>query len=667
MQTMWLIAMTGLLGCPAPEDESLWVAVVEPELGPSAGVPPVLVAELPISDDPTLSPRAAAARHGVHQVETFSQFTQRWRQHHAAGMRLIDLDVHESEAGTHYFGTFAPGTGRYALYRYSSEVAFLNRVDLQQADGFQLIDVEIAEVGGQTWYYGVWSGDNTAADPLTVTTSLDSFAQLLGRRTAAGDRLVDVEISNDGGKPRYWAVWTADRQAPEQQLITGTSLSDFGDAYEAARADGLRLQDLAVTNHEDGTVEFLGVADEGGGTWAYYVYFGWTDFLEQWAAQGEAGRSLRDLEVVDRPAGGRYYIGTWGAGPDDPTDRTDVPAMAADIQDALSGRVVGFAYAIADQSQLAIAGAGGLAQRAPDPAHLMTSKTYSTVASVTKHLTAVVLLALMEQNGLAPDDEILPYLPGSWNPHPSVAGLTFEHLLTHTTGIQQLLASTDVEGAGNDWDGLQVIVEEIGATPGAGRVYKNANFALMRILIPALWQELEEGAIPNVTEDNVRELYLDAMDAFTNERLGLPYITCETPEGEIQAYSYDQANDTQPGKSWGTTGSGCGGHANLHLTAQQLASFMAGIRYSHHLLSAESQGYMEAERAGFSGAPSVEGGTAYRHGGDYYSNGRETHTCVTRFPGGIDASIVLNSDSPRSACNVLRDAFNAATPEAGAR
>jgi CubicO group peptidase (beta-lactamase class C family) len=614
------------------------------------------------SDDDTLSPRGAAARHGTHESKTFEQLVQRWRQHYEAGMRLIDLDVYEDSDGTpRFYGTWAPGTGGSALYRYTSEAAFMQRVETQRQLNSQLVDMEIVKIGSTTWYYGVWVGSGNN-DPVTKSTSWAAFQTLHAQRAAQGQRLVDIEIALENDQPRYWGVWEVGT-TPTQHLIRGTSLSAFGDAHTQARADGQRLRHLSGVHKADQSQEYVGVTDEASGGWAYYVYTSWASFKSQWAEQAEAGRSLRDLEVIDRPGGGRYYIGTWGSGPADPANRTDTAAMATQIQSALSGNVAGFSYGIADQSQLAIAGAGGLAQRAPNPVHAMTSRTPSTVASVTKHFTGVAMLALLERNGLEPTEEILGHLPAAWDAAASFNDLTFEHLLTHTSGFNQLLTTTAVEGAGNDWDGLQVMVEQIGAQPGASRQYKNANFALQRVLIPALRRELEGASIPVVTEGNSRELYLQALDSIAFERLGIEDISCEPAAGQIEALSYNFGDATVAGRSWATTSSGCGGHAGLQFNAQQLAEFLTGVRYSDHILSASSKAYMDANRAGWSSATPVEGGTAYSHGGDYFGgSGRETHTCVMRLPNGIDASLIINSDTPTSPCSVLVTAYNAATP-----
>lgn len=666
-----LLTLTGCAGEYAPSDAEATSPASSDEVGETAlaltGVaapgPMSLTSPPSSSDDDTLSPRGAAARHGTHYAKTFEELVQRWRQSNAAGMRMIDLDVSVDSAGSpQFFGTFAPGTGVTALYRYTSEASFLQRVELQRQQNSKLVDMEIVKVGSTTWYYGVWSGSGNNTDPVTKSTTWSAFQTLHGQRTALGQRLVDIEISLESEQPRYWGVWEV-AATPTQHLIRGTSLTAFGDEYTAARGLGERLRHLSGVHKSDGTQEYVGATDVASGAWAYYTYLSWDDFKTQWAAQAEAGRSLRDLEVITRPAGGRYYIGTWGDAPADPVGRPDTALMAAQIQNGLSGIVAGFSYAIADQSQLAIAGAGGFAQRSPDPTVAMTSLTPSSLASATKHLTAVATLALLERNSLTPTTEIEGYLPSAWTPLATMDGLNFEQLLTHTSGFNQLLTTTSVVGVGNDWDGLQKTVEQVGAIPGAARQYKNANFALQRILIPALRRQLEGSVIPVATEANHGDLYLDALDAIALKPLGIENISCSPAAGQVEALSYKFADSTLAGVSWATPSSGCGGHAWLQMNAQQLAAFLTGVRYSDHILSAASKTYMETNRAGYTTATSADGGTTYYHGGDFYSSGgREVHTCVEHLPNGIDASLIINSDTSVDPCSLLRTAYNTATP-----
>ena len=56
------------------------------------------------------------------------------------------------------------------------------------------------------------------------------------------------------------------------------------------------------------------------------------------------------------------------------------------------------------------------------------------VASVSKNITAVALLNVLEDHAFATvDDSIAPYLPGHWDLGPGVGPMTFRSLLDHSS------------------------------------------------------------------------------------------------------------------------------------------------------------------------------------------------------------------------------------------
>ena len=88
-------------------------------------------------------------------------------------------------------------------------------------------------------------------------------------------------------------------------------------------------------------------------------------------------------------------------------------------------------------------------------------------------------------------------------------------------------------GLGNDWDGLRNLVA-YGATPNpAPGNYKNANFALMRLLIPRL-----TGVIA-LTEQTAYQHYLSYLNANVFAPAGVPQVTCFAPVDSAAALVYD--------------------------------------------------------------------------------------------------------------------------------
>jgi hypothetical protein len=221
---------------------------------------------------------------------------------------------------------------------------------------------------------------------------------------------------------------------------------------------------------------------------------------------------LASTTLSGRAAGASDSHSCFGPGP------VDIDDFEGWIHRALAGNVVGYGLAISLAGVPAAIGQGGFAQiPLLDANVLFTHQTDIQVASVSKTITAIALLQLMEKLGISPDDAIGPYLPKTWAQGKgfSDGAITFDDLLTHQTGVDQALAAIINEATEelpnpNTWEGLELLVaagipSEVAATDcpvdngdgtytlGAPKdpdddhygvlCYKNANYALARELI----------------------------------------------------------------------------------------------------------------------------------------------------------------------------------------
>lgn len=115
------------------------------------------------------------------------------------------------------------------------------------------------------------------------------------------------------------------------------------------------------------------------------------------------------------------------------------------------------------------------------------------IASLTKNVVAVSTMKLLRLRGLTVNTPVGPYLPADWTRGSGFRAkdakkVTFGQLLTHTSGIQQAMKTAACEDVcRNDWDGLRALVM-VGVVPQSPRVYKNANYALLRVLDARLWK-----------------------------------------------------------------------------------------------------------------------------------------------------------------------------------
>jgi CubicO group peptidase (beta-lactamase class C family) len=156
----------------------------------------------------------------------------------------------------------------------------------------------------------------------------------------------------------------------------------------------------------------------------------------------------------------------------------------------LSGKAVGYQYAIYEGETLRKSGGSGYAILSSKK---MTADTRMQTASITKTITAASMMLALEivkpPKGLKAN--ILPYLPSAWvpanMPHaPRVDEITIEDLLTHFSGLP---------GGGDDFDSLGQIIKQgaiihQGNGGGPNQLwyglwdYENANFCLCRVIVP---------------------------------------------------------------------------------------------------------------------------------------------------------------------------------------
>lgn len=154
----------------------------------------------------------------------------------------------------------------------------------------------------------------------------------------------------------------------------------------------------------------------------------------------------------------------------------DIDKFEANIKNTFGAKTVGFSYAIAVGDNIVRHGAMGMASMgSADGIAGYTSETRQELFSVTKFMTAIAAMKLLQLKGKTPDEPIRNYLPPSWNVHSSYNNLSFRQLLSHNSGFQM---------SDRGYDSLKLMMTlPQGST---ARSYNNANFALCRILLPYL-------------------------------------------------------------------------------------------------------------------------------------------------------------------------------------
>ncbi len=163
----------------------------------------------------------------------------------------------------------------------------------------------------------------------------------------------------------------------------------------------------------------------------------------------------------------------------------------------------------------------------------VTPDTVFRIGSITKPFTAVALMQQWEQGKFQLDDPIMKTLPAGHKPirskDPAAVPVTFRHLLTHTSGIGELKAYSDILHLGT---GMYFIspangplrplgdIYKMGVTtnvpPGTKWAYSNHGFALLGYLLEHLSGESYHEYVLNHI---LKPLQMDHSDVVRSDRV----------------------------------------------------------------------------------------------------------------------------------------------------
>jgi CubicO group peptidase (beta-lactamase class C family) len=345
-------------------------------------------------------------------------------------------------------------------------------------------------------------------------------------------------------------------------------------------------------------------------------------------------------------------------------DKTfNVDKFEQNIRAALDGQAVGYAFAININGQLAKSGDSGFARIQMDGQEMQSASKRMNIASITKTITAVAVLQLLERRGLTVDSLIAPWLPSSWILGPGVDSLTFRSLLTHRSGLN----SADSNFFGTlTFSALRDSISTGVVNPKTYN-YRNMNYALFRVIIPALWKGLPGApGIGEINEAAATFFYRLYVQQEIMDKIGVMNADCINPPG-IQPTLFYTAGTNAPGINFGDWTAICGG-GGWYLSAIDLAAFMAHIRYNNSILSQANRNLMEQLYLGWSESNKMNGikGEYYNHGGSITQSSASTGSSgsmrglIVKYPNNVEAVLLINSNiaSGVSIRVIMRDAYD---------
>jgi len=325
-------------------------------------------------------------------------------------------------------------------------------------------------------------------------------------------------------------------------------------------------------------------------------------------------KPVKETDKIKRPSDGNPELkGLIGLPPNFPlhlpaTTKFNAVLFEEAVNKKMKNLVKGYAFAIGDKDGIKARSEGGWAQDPADGNLRMTTKIPSCIGSVSKMMSGVALLNLLEtMPAVKLDDPVFTKLPKKWQQKykgTQVECITYRQLLQHRSGFP--FKSGDVAN-----------LEELAKKPKvcpfvASWFYSNTNFSLLRYLITALAYPDEVPAIEKKLADLSFEDYAEQANidySFPFERYikknildkGLVPLTATCrPEPDFMpkvAKGYSDRNDTK-GALTNTAadhiakGNHCAPQGSWYLSAEMLVHFGRTLLFSNNYLTTTTRNMM---------------------------------------------------------------------------
>lgn len=325
-----------------------------------------------------------------------------------------------------------------------------------------------------------------------------------------------------------------------------------------------------------------------------------------------------------------------------------LPKFADALEKRLNGQTVGYQFVVSYRDGQPIARAGGLSRRPPDGVRKMTVDERYNIASVSKTITAVAALKLLDAKKISVDEPIHPYLPPSWSPGPNVKSITFRDLLTHRSGIVcDTLESYELIG--------DCLEKGVSLADKQKRLYNNNNYALFRILIPRI--NGFNGVIPypkGVKPPpqnlglNYSKMYMGYVQQNVFAPAGLSGIECkpgpepglcyQRPGPVLEGEDFGDQTETNASRGW-------------NMSSRQLSMFLRTLFYTDKIVPQSTVRRMRAEGLGLDTERTPGFFSIAYHGGFFPGkradgslwNGGELGAGIFAFSNGVNVSLIMNS------------------------
>lgn len=319
--------------------------------------------------------------------------------------------------------------------------------------------------------------------------------------------------------------------------------------------------------------------------------------------------------------------------------KLNVNAFGQDFHNKVKDRVTGYAMQLRQNGAPVYTLIWNWAQTPADANQGWKLDTRMHVASVSKYITAVAMVKLLDAKGISLDAKIINYLPAHWVKGPKVNLVSFRQLLNHTSGF----ASTS---SASNYNFMKTMVAT-GALSNGTYDYENMNFGLCRLLLAVINGNIPQNFNVGPITDQVWDAVgISAYKSYCQTNIfnpaGVPNASFEPLPAFKNALAYKFPHNNEDGWNSGDLKSMAGGAA-WRLSVDDLLKVMDHVRRRNTIIPAARAQQMLDQKLGIDQAIDTPAGKIYAKNGSWSSGGRSEKSVIYYFPNGMELAFLTSS------------------------
>jgi CubicO group peptidase (beta-lactamase class C family) len=317
----------------------------------------------------------------------------------------------------------------------------------------------------------------------------------------------------------------------------------------------------------------------------------------------------------------------------------DVDAFGKEFHAKIKDQVNGYAMQLRKNGVPAYTLIWNWARTPNDGGKGWTLDTRMHIASVSKFMTAVAMMKLLDEKGISYDAKIANYLPAYWAKGGNIGQISFRNLFTHTSGFATGTSSSDF---------IFMKTKVAQGVPGVGGYsYENMNFGLCRILMAVINGNINVNMNFGAMNDQIWDIItVNAYRSYVQTKVFTPSGVANASFDPLANYpnalAYKFPNMNENGWDSGDLTSMAGGAA-WRLSVNEVLKVMDNVRRRNTILPAAKAQLLLDSYFGIDQIIDTPAGKLYNKNGAWSNNGRKEQSVIYFLPEGMELVVFVNS------------------------